>query len=93
MLFTPDINLRIGTFYLRLLLDELQGQWEETLASYNAGKGRVTEWLALAQFSEPAEFVESIPIAETRNYVQTVLRNADVYRRLYGPQTETARRN
>jgi soluble lytic murein transglycosylase len=94
MLFTPDINLRLGTFYLRLLLDELQGQWEETLASYNAGKGRVTEWLALAQFSEPAEFVESIPIAETRNYVQTVLRNADVYRRLYGPrQTETARRN
>jgi soluble lytic murein transglycosylase len=94
MLFTPDINLRIGTFYLRLLLDELQGQWEETLASYNAGKGRVTQWLALAQFSEPAEFVESIPIAETRNYVQTVLRNADVYRKLYGPQqTEAARRN
>jgi soluble lytic murein transglycosylase len=94
MLFTPDINLRIGTFYLRLLLDQLQGQWEETLASYNAGKGRVTQWLALAQFSEPAEFVESIPIAETRNYVQTVLRNADVYRRLYGPQPiEAARRN
>jgi soluble lytic murein transglycosylase len=85
MLYMPDVNLRLGTFYLRLLLDELQGHWEETLASYNAGKGRVDQWLGLAQFNEPAEFVESIPIAETRNYVQTVLRNADVYRRLYGP--------
>jgi soluble lytic murein transglycosylase len=86
MLYIPDVNLRLGTFYLRLLLDQLQGDWEETLASYNAGKGRVNEWLGLAQFTEPAEFVESIPIAETRNYVQSVLRNADVYRRLYGPR-------
>ncbi|MGA2184201.1 MAG: transglycosylase SLT domain-containing protein [Bryobacteraceae bacterium] len=84
MLYAPEVNLRLGTFYLRLLLDQLQGHWEETLASYNAGKGRVTQWLGRAQFNEPAEFVESIPIAETRNYVQSVLRNADVYRRLYG---------
>jgi len=84
MLFTPSINLRLGTFYLRMLADQLQGHWEETLASYNAGKGRVDRWLAATQFSEPAEFVESIPITETRNYVQTVMRNADVYRRLYG---------
>jgi soluble lytic murein transglycosylase len=84
MLYTPEVNLRLGTFYLRMLLDQLQGHWEETLASYNAGKGRVDQWLARTQFSEPAEFVESIPIAETRNYVQTVIRNADVYRRLYG---------
>ena len=86
MLFTPEVNLRLGTFYLRLLLDQLQGHWEETLASYNAGEGRVNQWLGIAKFNEPAEFVETIPIAETRNYVQTVLRNADVYRRLYGPR-------
>jgi soluble lytic murein transglycosylase len=84
MLYVPDVNLRIGTFYLRLLLDELQGQWEETLASYNAGKARVVAWLTGAQYAEPAEFVESIPIPETRDYVQNVMRNADVYRMLYG---------
>ena len=67
-----------------MLLDQLQGQWEATLASYNAGKSYVTRWLTWSHFREPAEFVESIPIAETRNYVQSVLRNADVYRRLYG---------
>ena len=84
MLFEPETSLRLGTFYLRMLLDQLQGQWEATLASYNAGKSYVTRWLTWSHFREPAEFVESIPIAETRNYVQSVLRNADVYRRLYG---------
>jgi len=85
MLYQPETSLRLGTFYLRLLLDQLQGQWEATLASYNAGKSYVTRWLTWSHFREPAEFVETIPIAETRNYVQSVLRNADVYRRLYGP--------
>jgi len=84
MLYQPDTSLRLGTFYLRMLLDQLEGQWEATLASYNAGKSYVTQWLTWSHFREPAEFVETIPIAETRNYVQSVLRNADVYRRLYG---------
>lgn len=87
MLFTPETNLNIGTYYLKALLDQLQGKWEETLASYNAGKSRVNSWLASAKFNEPAEFVESIPFSETRQYVQSVLRNADMYRRLYGTKT------
>jgi peptidoglycan lytic transglycosylase len=84
MLFQPDTNLRMGTYYLRSLLDQLQGQSEQALASYNAGKRHVTTWITWNQFREPAEFVETIPFNETRNYVQSVLRNADVYRRLYG---------
>jgi soluble lytic murein transglycosylase len=85
MLFTPEVNLNIGSYYLRMVLDQLQGQVEATLASYNAGKSRVVKWLNWADFREPAEFVESIPFIQTREYVQSVLRNADVYRRLYGP--------
>src|SRR5262249_34698913 len=72
MLFLPDTNLRIGTYYLRSLLDQLDGQSEQALASYNAGKRHVTSWMTWAQFREPAEFVESIPFNETRNYVQSV---------------------
>ena len=87
MLFRPDMNLKIGTFYLKALSDQLQGKVEETLASYNAGKSRVNSWTSLATYHEPAEFVESIPFSETRVYVQSVLRNAEVYRRLYGPKT------
>jgi soluble lytic murein transglycosylase len=84
MLFTPDTNLKLGTYYLKQLSDELQGKWEAALASYNAGKSHVTTWMAAANYREPSEFVESIPFNETRAYVQSVLRNADVYRKLYG---------
>ncbi|HUA20814.1 MAG TPA: transglycosylase SLT domain-containing protein [Bryobacteraceae bacterium] len=84
MLFTPTVNLKLGTYYLSTLADQLMGQWEAVLASYNAGKSHVTAWLAMSNFREPAEFVESIPFNETRLYVESVLRNADVYRKLYG---------
>lgn len=86
MLFTPDTNLKLSTYYLKQLSDDLQGKWEAALASYNAGKTHVTAWLAAANYREPAEFVESIPFNETRAYVESVLRNAEVYRKLYGPK-------
>ena len=84
LLFDPDTNIRLGTNYLRRVHDELEGKWEAALASYNAGKSRVLAWLSAHSYSEPAEFIESIPFTETREYVQAVLRNADIYRRLYG---------
>ena len=82
-LFQPAINLKLGAYYLRALLDQWGGQWEQTLASYNAGKSRVNDWITWNQYQEPAEFVESIPFTETREYVEAVLRNATVYRQLY----------
>jgi soluble lytic murein transglycosylase len=83
MLFDPGINLKLGTYYLRSLLDAHDGRWEVTLAAYNAGKTRTDLWQSWYNYREPAEFVETIPFSETRGYVQAVLRNADVYRRLY----------
>jgi soluble lytic murein transglycosylase len=82
-LYQPDVNLKIGTFILRGMLDHNSGSLERTLASYNAGPNRVAEWLSWNTYREPAEFVESIPFTETRDYVQAVLRNAEMYRRLY----------
>ena len=84
MLFEPETNLKLGTLHLKSLLDQHGGRWEETLAAYNAGKSRVDRWLTWAEYREPAEFIENIPFTETRDYVQIVLRNADIYRRLYG---------
>lgn len=83
MLFQPDINLNLGTKYIRDLLNQHGGNIEQTLASYNAGKSRTDLWRTWGNFREQAEFVETIPFSETRNYVQSVLRNADFYRRLY----------
>lgn len=83
VLVQPAANLRIGTAILRSMLDQQAGKLEQTLAAYNAGPNRVAEWLTWNTYREPAEFVESIPYLETREYVQAVLRNAEMYRRLY----------
>lgn len=91
MLFVPAVNLRLGTFYFRRLIDSLDGSLEAALASYNAGKSRATEWLKWREYREPAEFVETIPFTETREYVQIVMRNADLYRKLYGEKPRAAR--
>jgi len=83
VLFQPAANLKIGATILRSMLDRNNGNLEQTLAGYNAGPTRAAEWLAWNTYREPAEFVETIPFTETREYVQAVLRNADIYRRLY----------
>lgn len=84
MLWDPTVNLQLGTRYFRGLLDDLEGTPQYALAAYNAGPDRVTEWRDHGQYRDVDEFVESIPFTETREYVQAVLRNAAVYRRLYG---------
>jgi soluble lytic murein transglycosylase len=80
----PDYNLQLGTFYVRWLMDQLNGNVEATLASYNAGMTNAKTWMKWGDFREPAEFIETIPITETREYVQAVLRNAATYREIYG---------
>jgi peptidoglycan lytic transglycosylase len=82
-LYEPAANLKIGASIFRSMLDHEGGSVEKTLAAYNAGPARVVNWKTWGNFREPAEFVESIPFTETREYVQAVLRNAEMYRRLY----------
>ena len=88
-----DTNLKIGTYYLRRQLDAREGSVEETLAGYNAGPTRIPTWRGWADYREPSEFVENIPFAQTRDYVQIITRNADFYRWLYAnepvPREET----
>jgi soluble lytic murein transglycosylase len=83
-LFTPAVNLELGTRYFKDMVDKYNGQFEYALAAYNAGTDRVGDWLGEGHFRDPQEFVESIPFTETREYVQAILRNASVYRQLYG---------
>ncbi len=82
-LFTPEVNLQLGTRYFREMVDKF-GAFEYALAAYNAGTNRVDDWLGQGKYRDPQEFVESIPFTETREYVQAILRNANVYRQLYG---------
>jgi len=82
-LLTPATNLQLGTIMFRRLLDHYDGHVEYALAAYNAGDGRVQEWRSDLTYSDMPTFVESIPFTETRDYVQAVIRNASIYRRLY----------
>jgi soluble lytic murein transglycosylase len=82
-LFTPAVNLQLGTRYFRSMVDKFGG-FEYALAAYNAGVDRVQDWQAQGKYRDVSEFVESIPFTETREYVQAILRNANVYRQLYG---------
>lgn len=82
-LLSPNINMQLGTRYFKGLVDRYNGRLEYALAAYNAGATRVDEWLANGTYRDTPEFVESIPFTETREYVQAILRNASVYRKLY----------
>ena len=83
-LYTPNVNLELGTRYFRGMVNQFGGSFEQALAAYNAGTDRVEEWMGQGKYRDMAEFVESIPFTETREYVQAILRNASVYRQLYG---------
>ena len=84
-LLVPAVNLQIGTRYFRTMVDQFGGQVEYALAAYNAGSDRVDTWRGDGHYRDVEEFVESIPFTETREYVQAIMRNAAIYKQLYGP--------
>lgn len=82
-LFDPDYNIELGMVYIASLVRQF-GSLEGAAAAYNAGEDRISAWQAERKYEEIPELVESIPFTETRDYVQIVLRNAQVYRMIYG---------
>ena len=84
MVSDPVYNTQMGAAELSALLSEYRGNQIMTFAGYNAGRGRVKEWIAKHGDPrdpkvDPIDWVERIPFSETRNYVQRVLENAVVY--------------
>jgi len=82
-LYDPNENIAIGMLYIANLTRST-GSPEYAAAAYNAGEDRIALWKSERTYDEIPELVESIPFTETREYVQIVLRNADMYRALYG---------
>jgi len=82
-LFDPNLNIELGMLYIADLT-RLTGAPEYAAAAYNAGEERIVQWKAERTYDEIPELVESIPLTETREYVQIVVRNAAMYRLLYG---------
>ena len=73
-----DTNIKLGTSYLKLVLDDFHGSQAMGAAAYNAGPGRPRRWREGATL-EPAVWAENIPFSETRDYVKKVLSNAVYY--------------
>ncbi len=80
----PKVNVRYGTYYLRRSLDQFDGDTFAAVAAYNAGGSAVRRWEAEAEAEGHELRVGDIPYAETRAYVDSVLRVRTLYRETYG---------
>jgi soluble lytic murein transglycosylase len=94
----PIYNTQMGAAEIVGLLKDYRGSYILTFAGYNAGRGRVEQWMA--QHGDPrdpkidaVDWVERIPFSETRNYVQRVMENLQVYRVRFGASTATVEPN
>jgi len=92
----PDHNVQFGGWYINYLIDKFGGSMPLAIAAYNAGPGRVNQWLG--QIGDPRngqidmlDWMESIPVYETRNYVQRVMEGYAVYQAKLGGMRNRAK--
>ncbi len=78
----PETNIKYGTYYLRHLYDRF-GDWGTAIAAYNAGHGRVAQWLDNPEYSVDGRRLDFIPFQETRNYVNRISDARKHYKELY----------
>jgi soluble lytic murein transglycosylase-like protein len=86
-LYEPEINLTLGQRYVRYLMDQkgIEDNLILAIASYNAGPGNLQRWRRqLSRIKDPLLFIESLPVRETRNFVEQVLTNYWIYRQRLG---------
>lgn len=96
LLSDPRYNITLGSQYLGTLVDQWDGSYILAISSYNAGPGNAKKWTQrykdpreLEDINDIIDWMESIPYGETRNYVQRVLENLQVYRSKLGIRSHT----
>jgi soluble lytic murein transglycosylase len=85
-LYNPELNITLGTAYIKSLLDAYRNNFFLAFAGYNGGPLNVNRWLEKRKGSDWDEFVENIPYTETRNYVKKVTTSLLRYQYLYEPE-------
>jgi len=82
-LMDPELNISFGCWYIANLQREFDGQIPLVVAAYNAGRGKVREWVIEQQWDGNTEKLDNIPFEETRQYVSNVLKNYEAYQAIY----------
>ncbi len=82
-IYSPSINIRLGVYYLKRMLDLFDGNEELAVAAYNAGEGRVKEWLNDPTLTTDGETLDIIPYKETEKHVEKINIYKKVYKLLY----------
>lgn len=92
----PEHNIQLGNYYIKAMLSRFDNSYPLAIAAYNAGPGRVNQWLR--EIGDPTkgevdmiDWIELIPVAETRNYVQRVLEGVYIYRNKFKDLQATPR--
>ena len=86
-LLVPELNVDLGTRYVRSLLSEMGGHFILAAASYNAGPHRVRSWLPAEGEVDAAAWIDNIPFTETRRYVRRLLAYRAIYEHRLGRQS------
>lgn len=82
-LYQPEINIKLGTSYYAYLLKHYKGNNILALTAYNAGMGNVDTWIKTGVIQSDGSDIENIPYKETNNYVRKILRDYQLYLKLY----------
>ncbi|PIR38495.1 MAG: hypothetical protein COV35_06935 [Alphaproteobacteria bacterium CG11_big_fil_rev_8_21_14_0_20_39_49] len=97
---SPEYNLQLGSYYINHLINRFDGSYVLAIASYNAGPSNVKKWIE--KFGDPRNaknheqvinWIEHVPFKETRNYIQRVLENIQVYRHIFNDQSVNLERD
>lgn len=83
-LFSPDINLELGCYYLSWLLEIFEGNFAISLAGYNGGPTSAKTWHEKNGTLDADEFIEEIPFEQSRNYAKKIIRSYVAYEAVYG---------
>lgn len=81
----PEINIKLGTKYFSIL-NETYKNISIALTAYNAGSGNVDKWIQEGTLLADGSNIENIPFRETNNYVRKILRDYEIYKRIWGPE-------
>ena len=83
MLYNSEMNLKLGLNYFNTLLDYFNQNYILAFTAYNAGLGNVEKWIAEGTLKKDGSNIENIPFKETNLYVRKVIRNYEIYKKLY----------